>query len=58
MMQVVVAATALLVNIIAINAGTNFDATWTRSCRYGMLANIFLVTVYCCLCEQATLQQS
>lgn len=55
MMQVIVAATFLLVNIIAINAGTNFDAPWTKTCPYGMLTNIFLL--YCSLGEQATLQQ-
>ena len=34
-MQVIVAALVVFANILRINAGTNFDATWTKSCGYG-----------------------
>ncbi|XP_028401859.1 hemagglutinin/amebocyte aggregation factor-like [Dendronephthya gigantea] len=33
MMKVALVSLLLLVNFMGINAGTNFDATWTRNCR-------------------------
>ncbi|CAB4022418.1 Hypothetical predicted protein [Paramuricea clavata] len=35
MMQVMLAALFLFANVMCINAGTNFDATWTKTCPNG-----------------------
>ena len=46
MMQVKLAALLFLAYIMGINAGTNFDATWTSNCPSGMLTSILLFYIY------------
>jgi hypothetical protein len=46
MVQVILAALFLFATVMCINAGTNFDATWTKICPNGMLTNILLLHIY------------